>query len=243
MARCYAAWWQGQPGGVLRHAAGDRPARTTGGSARIVTLPDYQGVGIGMRVAEAVCDLHRDRGMPDQRHGQPSGAGRPLPPLAAVADRAGAQDRLGQHAAVHSPTIAARRAGRVVSFEYLGKRTVSEARREADPGGRALDDVKKARDLRHPGRGLQPHDRRAATSAAIRDTIRRRTASDADFAPAHRAGRVASTRCCTCRYINKAGQGRRYWRAAAWALERALSRPLRPAPSRARSRSTKCRTC
>jgi hypothetical protein len=27
-----------------------------------VTLPDYQGVGIGMRVAEAVCELHRGQG-------------------------------------------------------------------------------------------------------------------------------------------------------------------------------------
>ena len=29
---------------------------------RVVTLPDYQGVGIGMRVAEAVCQLHRQAG-------------------------------------------------------------------------------------------------------------------------------------------------------------------------------------
>ena len=29
-----------------------------GGSSRIVTLPDYQGVGIGMAVAEAVAELH-----------------------------------------------------------------------------------------------------------------------------------------------------------------------------------------
>ena len=30
--------------------------------SRIVTLPDYQGVGIGMRVVEAVADLHRAEG-------------------------------------------------------------------------------------------------------------------------------------------------------------------------------------
>ena len=30
--------------------------------SRIVTLPDYQGVGIGMRVAEAVADVHREQG-------------------------------------------------------------------------------------------------------------------------------------------------------------------------------------
>jgi GNAT superfamily N-acetyltransferase len=30
--------------------------------SRIVTLPDYQGIGIGMRVAEAVCEVHREQG-------------------------------------------------------------------------------------------------------------------------------------------------------------------------------------
>ena len=30
--------------------------------SRMVTLPDYQGLGIGMAVAEAVADLHRARG-------------------------------------------------------------------------------------------------------------------------------------------------------------------------------------
>ncbi len=29
---------------------------------RIVTLPDYQGIGIGMRVAESVCDVHLRQG-------------------------------------------------------------------------------------------------------------------------------------------------------------------------------------
>ncbi len=27
-----------------------------------MTLPDYQGIGIGMRVAEAVCDVHLQQG-------------------------------------------------------------------------------------------------------------------------------------------------------------------------------------
>ena len=30
--------------------------------SRIVTLPDYQGIGIGMAVAEAVAELHRRGG-------------------------------------------------------------------------------------------------------------------------------------------------------------------------------------
>ena len=30
--------------------------------SRIVTLPDYQGIGIGMRVAEAVAEQHRAEG-------------------------------------------------------------------------------------------------------------------------------------------------------------------------------------
>lgn len=60
-ARCYAAWWKGKPVSfcaTLPVIGRKNHWRIT----RVVTLPDYQGVGIGMRVAEAVCDLHRGQG-------------------------------------------------------------------------------------------------------------------------------------------------------------------------------------
>jgi GNAT superfamily N-acetyltransferase len=60
-ARCYAAWWQGRPVSfcaTLPIIGRQNHWRIS----RVVTLPDYQGVGIGMRVAEAVCDLHRAQG-------------------------------------------------------------------------------------------------------------------------------------------------------------------------------------
>lgn len=60
-ARCYAAWWKGGPVSfcaTLPIIGRKKHWRIS----RIVTLPDYQGVGIGMRVAEAVCDLHRAQG-------------------------------------------------------------------------------------------------------------------------------------------------------------------------------------
>ena len=86
-----------------------------------MTLPDYQGIGIGMRVAEAVCDVHLAAGPSDQRDGQPSGADCPLPPFAAVAGGARAEDGLGQ-AARHYPRLSRLVwVGAVVSFEYLGQ--------------------------------------------------------------------------------------------------------------------------
>jgi GNAT superfamily N-acetyltransferase len=60
-ARCYAAWWKGSP--VSFCATLPVIGRKNHWRiSRVVTLPDYQGVGIGMRVAEAVCDLHRQQG-------------------------------------------------------------------------------------------------------------------------------------------------------------------------------------
>lgn len=60
-ARCYAAWWKGNPVSfcaTLPVIGRRNHWRIT----RVVTLPDYQGIGIGMRVAEAVCDLHCQQG-------------------------------------------------------------------------------------------------------------------------------------------------------------------------------------
>ncbi len=61
-ARCYLATWEGEP--VTFCAT--LPVITVKGHrrfSRIVTLPDYQGMGIGMRVVAAVADLHRSEGL------------------------------------------------------------------------------------------------------------------------------------------------------------------------------------
>lgn len=60
-ARCYLATWDGEPVGfcaTLPTIAQRGRRRFT----RIVTLPDYQGIGIGMRFVAAVADLHREEG-------------------------------------------------------------------------------------------------------------------------------------------------------------------------------------
>lgn len=60
-ARCYLALWDGQP--VTFCAAVSLIARKNRyRCSRLVTLPDYQGLGIGMAVLEAVGDLHRQEG-------------------------------------------------------------------------------------------------------------------------------------------------------------------------------------
>jgi GNAT superfamily N-acetyltransferase len=61
MARCYAGWWQGNA--VTFCATLPIIGRKNHWRiSRLVTLPDYQGIGIGMRVAEAVCDVHAQQG-------------------------------------------------------------------------------------------------------------------------------------------------------------------------------------
>ncbi len=56
-ARCFLALWQGEPVAFCATVALLGQKRRWRIS-RIVTLPDYQGVGIGMAVAEAVAELH-----------------------------------------------------------------------------------------------------------------------------------------------------------------------------------------
>ncbi|MCG8451239.1 MAG: GNAT family N-acetyltransferase, partial [Pirellulales bacterium] len=61
-ARSYLATWEGEP--VTFCAT--LPVITKRGHrrfTRIVTLPDYQGMGIGMRVVAAVASLHRAEGL------------------------------------------------------------------------------------------------------------------------------------------------------------------------------------
>ena len=60
-ARCFLALWQGVPVAFCAMLAliGHKNRWRI---SRIVTLPDYQGIGIGMAVAEAVADLHVQEG-------------------------------------------------------------------------------------------------------------------------------------------------------------------------------------
>ncbi|TWU30217.1 GNAT family N-acetyltransferase [Bythopirellula polymerisocia] len=61
-ARCYLALWNGEPVtfcATLPIIAQKNHRRFT----RIVTLPDFQGMGIGMRVVAAVAELHRQAGL------------------------------------------------------------------------------------------------------------------------------------------------------------------------------------
>jgi hypothetical protein len=60
-ARCYAAFWKGSPVSfcaTLPILGRKHHWRIT----RTVTLPDFQGVGIGMAVTESVCELNRAAG-------------------------------------------------------------------------------------------------------------------------------------------------------------------------------------
>jgi GNAT superfamily N-acetyltransferase len=60
-ARCYCARWRGKAVSFCATIPliGRRHHwRIT----RLVTLPDYQGIGIGSRLAEAVAEIHRDQG-------------------------------------------------------------------------------------------------------------------------------------------------------------------------------------
>lgn len=61
-ARCYLATWEGEPVTFCATLPmlGKRNHRRF---TRIVTLPDYQGMGIGMRVVAAVASLHRAEGL------------------------------------------------------------------------------------------------------------------------------------------------------------------------------------
>jgi GNAT superfamily N-acetyltransferase len=61
MARCFLATWRGAPASFCATL----PIIGRRGHwriSRIVTLPDYQGIGLGMRVAEAVAQEHIDQG-------------------------------------------------------------------------------------------------------------------------------------------------------------------------------------
>jgi len=62
-ARCFLAIWNGIPiafNGVLPQPSGT--VQRAWRSSRLVVLPDYQGLGVGMRFNEACGQIHRDEG-------------------------------------------------------------------------------------------------------------------------------------------------------------------------------------
>jgi len=60
-SRCYLATWEGEPV-TFCATLPVIPKKNHRRFSRIVTLPDYQGMGIGMRVVAAVASLHRSEG-------------------------------------------------------------------------------------------------------------------------------------------------------------------------------------
>ena len=61
-ARCYLALWEGVPVAFCATVA-LIGWKNRWRISRIVTLPDYQGLGVGMAVAEAVAELHLGQGI------------------------------------------------------------------------------------------------------------------------------------------------------------------------------------
>jgi hypothetical protein len=117
-ARCYLTTWEGVPVNfcaTLPLVARKNRRRFS----RIVTLPDYQGIGIGMRAVAAVAELHRSEGLRINvtsshpaliRHCQRSPSWR-----AVNMKKSGSS---GRSAAFRNYRDASGRA--VVSFEYVG---------------------------------------------------------------------------------------------------------------------------
>lgn len=120
-SECYVATWRGQP----VHFAATLPVLGHAGRrrfTRVVTLPDYQGVGIGSRCLAAVAELHR-------RRGHRTSITSSHPALIhhcrrSPAWRAVSVSRTGRPASRRGTFADVRRsAGRaVVSFDYIGLR-------------------------------------------------------------------------------------------------------------------------
>jgi GNAT superfamily N-acetyltransferase len=118
-ARCFLTTWNDVPVNfcaTLPMIARRHHRRFT----RIVTLPDYQGLGIGTRAVAAVAELHRAEGLRvNVTSSHPSlirhCRGSPLWKVVGI-KKAGASRSPGQQFA-HYPRSASRA---VVSFEYVG---------------------------------------------------------------------------------------------------------------------------
>jgi GNAT superfamily N-acetyltransferase len=138
MARCYVALWEGIPAAfcaTLPVIGRRRHWRIS----RIVTLPDYQGIGIGMRVAETVGDLHRAEGHRfnvTASHPALIAHCRSSPLWRAIHVNKNGSRGTGKSAAQSSAKFAPGyrgSAGRaVVSFEYLGAAATPRPSRPGD---------------------------------------------------------------------------------------------------------------
>lgn len=119
-ARCYLATWDGVPVSfcAMLPLMGRRKHWRI---SRIVTLPDYQGIGIGMRVIEAIGDLYRDEGLKfsvTAAHPALLAHCRRAPQWRLRRVKKFGSSRASHRAAYHGS------GGRVVaSFEYLGRST------------------------------------------------------------------------------------------------------------------------
>ncbi len=117
-ARCFLALWEGAPVtfcATLPIIGRRGHWRVT----RIVTLPDYQGVGIGMAVLEAVAELHRGDGRRinvTASHPALVAHCRRSPRWRAVSVKPTGSARVS-----FNPTYRGSGGRAVVSFEYLGR--------------------------------------------------------------------------------------------------------------------------
>jgi GNAT superfamily N-acetyltransferase len=119
-ARCFLALWGENP--VAFCATVSLIGRKNRWRiSRIVTLPDYQGIGIGMAVAEAVAELHLREGHRlnvTASHPALLGHCRRSPRWRAVQVRKTGSAKMGKFLANYRSS-----AGRaVVSFEYIGRK-------------------------------------------------------------------------------------------------------------------------
>ncbi|MBN2218027.1 MAG: GNAT family N-acetyltransferase [Pirellulales bacterium] len=117
-ARCFLALWEGAPVAFCATLS-LIGRRNRWRISRIVTLPDFQGIGIGMRLAETVADIHRSEGHRvnvTASHPALIAHCRRSPRWRAVAVRKTGSRRTERF--IHNYHGSAGRA--VVSFEYVG---------------------------------------------------------------------------------------------------------------------------
>ena len=179
-ARCFLALWEGVP--VAFCAMVSLIGRKNRWRiSRIVTLPDYQGIGIGMAVAEAVAELH-------VREGNRVNVTASHPSLIAHCRRSPRWRVVGvkKTGSRRSQKFIANYRGStgraVVSFEYVGDRDqrMQETSREHNAADRAARRREsRRRDAGHPQRGMQPeHGRQVRRLLAGDDPPRGRTRSE-----------------------------------------------------------------
>jgi GNAT superfamily N-acetyltransferase len=134
-ARCYLTTWEGIPVNFCATV----PVITKRGHrrfTRIVTLPDYQGIGIGMRAIAAVAELHRREGLRinvTSSHPALIRHCRRSPQWRAVnVKKTGGSGRANPR----FPTYRSAAGRAVVSFEYVGKgvRCQSDSMKDAGCG-------------------------------------------------------------------------------------------------------------